>query len=716
MLEHRYRPSSVWFASTGAAFVLTTTAAMAQGTPSETAGEPEQLGDITVTGVPLPGSPLSQSTNVDTLDSQAMDRSGAANLGDALSGLAGVNNIGTGNTVGKPVIRGLSGERVTILSDGVSLDHQQYGVRHMPAYDPFLAGRVEVARGASSVLYGSSALGGAVNMISPEIRYDTPVTGKLLTRYYSNNGQLDTGIKASGGQGQFGYALGLMRRDAGDVTTPNEPTFFPPPPAPERQDEPAYTGELPFTDFEQVTGDIAVGFRGEDVGEWKLRYKRWEDDHNFLLPPPAVPPASEAGGVGQFIDDQQLTLSGRVDAAGITWKPKFKWQNNRRRSNAPGNARSAGFDDTLDVEFDQYTARLVGEHGPFLGLDGGSVGLEYRHKTQDSRGSTQLSPGGEVTNAAVFAFEEKSFGPLLLQGGLRLDHHRLEAEASRTASPAASVVNADSESWQVATGSLGGIYSITDELSLAANLGRGFRAPTLFERYADGVHGGVAAVQRGDDSLDPETSLEADASIRWFDDTTSFKLTAYRNRIDDYIALRGTGQTAANGLRILRYGQVDAELRGIELSLDHQLNPWLAVNTAAEVIDGERRDTGDDLPLLPSDNLRVGADFTPAGHGWFSEPRAGIDVRYHASKDAAPDDPFAQFDNAPFGTASTDDYTLVDLSFGFSPTYRGRSVDVDVEVRNLLDKDYRGFLDTYKGYGLSPGRDVRLTVQIPFGS
>jgi len=110
------------------------------GALSATADTSKQtLGPISVTGAPLPGSPLSQAAEVDVVDSDAMEVRGASNLGEALDSLAGVDSIGTGKTVGKPVIRGLSGERIRILSNGVGLDHQQYGVRHMPTYDTFSA-------------------------------------------------------------------------------------------------------------------------------------------------------------------------------------------------------------------------------------------------------------------------------------------------------------------------------------------------------------------------------------------------------------------------------------------------------------------------------------------------------------------------------------------------------------------------------------------------
>ena len=676
----------------------------------------QALGPISVTGVPLPGSPLSQAADVDVVESEAIEAKGATNLGEALSDLAGVDSIGTGNSVGKPVIRGLSGERIKILSDGVGVDHQQYGVRHMPTTDTFLLGRAEVVRGASSVLYGSSALGGAINLLPPDIVWDKRIEGETLTRYSTNNDQWDTGIKATGGNGRFGYSAGIIRRSAGDIETPDESTYFPPAPSADLQDAPAYTGKLGNTDFDQVNGDFALGYRDDGGGEWTARYSRYNDEHNFLLPPPAgnLPPSAGEEGVGQYIDNEQIELAGEKEAGGFTWKPKLVWQNNRRRSNAAGTPRVAGFDNAVDIEFDQYTARLEGQHGPVLGLDGGTVGVEYTTKDQVSRGTTQLSPGGNVDNMAVFAFEEKGFGDLLLQAGLRYDHHEIEGDASKTATPSQSVIDAEKQSYDVVIGSLGGIYSLTERLSVAANVGRGFRAPTLFELYASGVHGGVAAFQQGDPDLEEETSLNTDLSLRWASDTLRANATVYRNAIDNYVFLRDTGDTF-NGLPVFANDQTDAELIGAELSIEKDVNGWMTLSAAASTVDGERRDNGDELPLLPADNVRLGADFTPASEAWLRHPRASVTLRYYASKDAAPGEPFAQFDDAPFGSASTDSYYLIDLGAGFSPRIAGQTLHLDLAVNNLLDEDYRGFLDTYKGYALSPGRDIRLTARVPFG-
>lgn len=688
--------------------------ATAQGTETSTDGE--AMSPVVVTGTPNPGNPLRQSSQVDVLQAPEKEEVEAASLGETLDRLAGVNNIGTGNNVGKPVIRGLSGLRVRVLANGIGLDHQQYGVRHPPNIDPFLSGRIEVVRGAQSVLYGSDALGGVINVQPHALPYGESFGGDTLLRFASNNGQFDSGLRMGGGNENWALQGALVRRDAGNTHVPNEPTFFPPPPEdPAKRSAPAYSGELDFTDFEQLNGTLAAGYRAGD-SQWKLRYTRWDNEHNFLLPPPAgkKPPPEGEEGIGQFLEDEQLRLDGRFSAAGLSWKPTIAWQNNVRRSNAAGNDLGVPFDGTIDVEFDQYTARLEGLHGPALGFDGGTVGLEYSRKEQVSRGRVQLTPGGDVENVGIFAFEERAFGPLLLQAGLRYDYRETVARESETRSEETNFDGVSRNSYSVLTGSLGGSLALTETLTLATNFGRGFRAPTLFELHVNGVHGGVAAVQNGNPDLTEETSLNADLSLRWVRGGTRVIASVYRNAIDDYIFPRDTGQSADNGLPIFEYDQDDAELIGAELTARRQVTDWLALSATAETVDGEFTDNGDELPLLPADNVEARARFTPAGTDALRKPFVELGVRYAASKEAAPGEPFSQFDNAPFGTASTDSYTLLDASAGVSTPMLGQDARLSVAVRNVLDEDYRGFLDTYKGYALSPGRNVVVTARLPF--
>ena len=666
-----------------------------------------ELDAIEVTaGVPMPGDPMLQAANIDVLAGEELRRRERFTLGETLESVPGVASITAGNTVGKPVVRGLTGNQIQVLSNGIGVDYQQYGARHVPNIDPFLAGRIEVVRGASSLMYGSGALGGAIDVQPPAFVFmpagENEAVADTLFVYHSNNEQWDTGAKARASSDRFSLDAGVMRRSAGDLDTPNASTAA----ESGKPSDPKFTGKLPFTDFDQLNAQFGAGVL-TDFGEFGLRYNQWNNENNFLLP--------NGKGIGLWLNNDQLQFTGALPlAADWELKPTLSWQHQLRRANSGGTPRSAGYNGKVHLEFDRYVAKLEAIHGALGPFDGGTLGVEYSNKIQHSRGTTVLAPGGEVSNLALFAFESKDIGDWTLQAGLRHDWHSVTGDAGKTRAPV-NFVGRDSHDHSVFTGSLGAVYRLTDEVAIATNLGRGFRAPSLFELYADGVHGGVAAIQEGDPNLEPEKSINIDLGLRWNTPRLQGSATVYRNAISDYIYLQDTG-ASRNDLPVFAYQQDDALLTGLELEASWFVTDQLELAGTLDLVRGTNDRTDEDLPLLPADSLRLDATYWFAERGPLREPYLTLGMRHNAAKDAAPGEPFAQFDQLPFGTASTDAYTLADLELGFGfRAFGNRLARVDLAVRNLFDTEYRNFLDTYKGYALSPGRDVRLSLSVPFG-
>lgn len=667
-----------------------------------------ELDAIEVTaGVPMPGDPMLQAANITVLSGDDLRRRERFTLGETLEAVPGVASITAGNTVGKPVIRGLSGNQIQVLSNGIGVDYQQYGERHQPNLDPFLAGRIEVVRGASSLLYGSGALGGAIDVQAPPFVFmpegESEALADTLFVYHSNNAQWDAGVKARASTDQISLDVGVMRRSAGDLNTPNAATAA----ESGNPSDPKFTGELPYTNFDQLNAQLGAGVL-TDIGEFGIRYNQWNNENNFLLP--------SGQGIGIWLRNDQLQLTGAMPlGSGWELKPTLSWQKNLRRANSPGQPLSAGYDGTINLEFDRYAARLEAIHGQLGPFDGGTLGVEYTKKIQYSRGTTVLAPGGDVSNLALFAFESKDIGNLTLQAGLRHDWHSVTGDAGKTTAPVTNFVGRDSHDFSVFTGSLGAVYRLTDQVAIASNIGRGFRAPSLFELYANGVHGGVAAIQEGNPDLNAEESLNVDLGLRWNMPRLQGSATIYRNAISDYIYLQDTGRSR-NGLPIFAYQQDDALLTGLELGANWQPIDQLEFSATLDLVRGTNDRTDEDLPLLPADSLQLEATYWFPQRGAIREPYLTIGMRHAAAKDAAPGEPFAQFDLLPFGTASTDAYTLADLDLGFAfPAFGNRLARLDLTVRNLFDTEYRDFLDTYKGYALSPGRDIRLSLSVPLG-
>jgi len=687
----------------------------------EVAAPEEDVEVLVVTGTPRDTALGETTADVDVVAGREKRRRQATSLGASIEQLPGVWNIGTGSQAGKPVIRGLSGNRVRILQDGIGVSHQQFGVRHPPNVDPLLAERLEVVRGASSILYGSDALGGAVNVIPRRVPYapdgELDFGGRVTGGYESATDEWIGVVEGEAAHGPMGVSAGIAFRDGGNLETPDTGTFEPGDPP---GDDPLFDGELDFTDFEQVNGTIRWGYLTE-LGEISARYEGWRNEHNFLLPDP--PPPFDGRGIGQNLENDlgQLKADLRLDD---TWtiRPSFTVVRNLRESNAPGDPLPVGgTPSALDVERFSYTTRIEARHEPLAGLFEGTIGFEALYEDQQSKGPVGLTPGGTVENYALFALERVDLDFLVLEAGLRYDHRRQEADPDETEDFSLFDRDADGaidpgidleNDWDVVTASLGALVPITEELSLAANLGRGFRAPDLFELYVNGQHGGVAAIQRGDPSLDEERSFNSDLQLRWRSDRVRLTATVYRNAISDFIFLAGTGTTdPGSGLPIFQVSQDDAVLWGGDASASVDVTPWLELRGTYEIVRGELDDAGEDVPLLPADRITAAARFTRDRLGPLEASYLELGLRHAFNKDAAGLlEPFGQFDDPPppFGTASTDAYTLFDLGIGFE-------VDrfaVDFAVENVLNEDYRDFLDTYKAYALSPGRNISLQVSV----
>jgi iron complex outermembrane receptor protein/hemoglobin/transferrin/lactoferrin receptor protein len=688
---------------------------------------------VTVTGTARARSTLRAPQDVDVMDAQDLDVSSSAALGDVLQEhVAGVSSVKTGSQAGKPVLRGLSGNRVVLLKDGIAQEYYQYGVRHFPTTNASEAERVEVVRGASSILYGSDALGGAINVISkpaPTTGVDEfEVNGSASTQYLTNNNERAVSFDLSAAQGNVGWRVGAERRIADNYHAPDASTFS------ETQKggtygDPRYTGEVPFTNFEQWSTYGQVGLQGE-FGTLQLYGDYWANAQNFLLPAGGTPGQTPfpAAGLGQNLEHSNVALKGNIVADGFVLKPRLSWQRSLRQSGAPGtnlgdireDGGLGGFDYPLDLKTDIYTGRLEVAH-PSIGTLSGTIGAEVQHQDADTRGPAELQPSARTWNTGIFFFEDMDLDPITVSFGSRLDVRTVEAVPNQRTTDADQLDN----TYTTLSGAVGASYTFGDGVAIATNLSSGFRAPSIFELYANGVHGGVAAFQEGNPSLEPERSYSADLSLRVRRDRLTAEVTGYVSAIQDYIYLENTGEQGPNGtLPKFAADQTDALIPGIEATVEASPLPWLQVGGSAAVLDGTGDGLGADggdgeLPLLPANTVSGFVRWVPADTGPLSNSQVELSLKRALDKDAAGRfEPFSQFDEGfgpPFGTASTRAYSVVNvearttLALGL-----GAPVTVSVGVDNLLDETYRDFLDTYKGYALSPGRDVQVSASVSF--
>jgi iron complex outermembrane recepter protein len=636
-----------------------------------------QLDPVTVTATRAPADPLSTPLPTAELGAAALAREYRVSLAHALESLAGVRALTTGGEIGKPVIRGLSGARVLVLGDGNRLEDYSWSDEDGPSVETRLADRVEVIRGPASVLYGSDALGGVVNVVPedvPDVRSGRPMRGRVEAYGASNNHEFGSTVHLAGSAGGVGFLAGLVGRRSEALHTP--------------------AGELDNTGFTALSGEAALGTQG-DWGKATARFTHYGGEFHLLEAdlgslPPAPPPVggTEQGPVRKLTDDR-MQLGGTFPLGPVRLEAKGQWQRHWLAETVEGDTASAekGFDLLLNTT----SLDLLVHHGPGSQLSG-TIGASAFTQTSATRGDEPLVPGARAAGAAAFAFEQFALGVRWsVLAGARLDLRRTDADSN----PA--LGNGDQRRRYTAwSGDAGLVFRPAAAVALAANVGRAWRAPTFFELFTNGPHPGEARFEVGDATLVPETGLNLDVSARWQSDRVRGEVAAFSNSISHYIYIAATGDTL-DSLPVYRYGQANARLVGGEASMEVAVWRAVAFSARMDYVRGERRSDGEPLPQVPPLRVKLGAEWRRDG------TCAGFDVDLVARQTR-----LSPFDR---GTAG---YGLLDLFGSLDPRLGGRLVHLQLQVKNVLDTPYRDYLSRYKAFALNPGRNIALRVGTEF--
>lgn len=695
---------------------------------AEEGSSPISLEKIQISASPIHDHELFDiPAQVDVVQKEELASRASASLGAVLEDIPGVNNLSTGSQAGKPVIRGMNGERVKILSNGASSDFQTYGIRHISNTDPFLAERIEVIRGAQGVLYGSDALGGVVNILSPEIlsakEGEAKIQGEILGEYHTNNDERAGGIKVQAASGKLGVNIGAIKRKSGNLNTPDADTWSQGEAA---GNEPRFSGELPYTNFETSSAHVAIGYT-DNWGNISLQHTYWQSFQNYLGH--ASRPNGTAltnfsydalASAGQDLTNNETQLRGEFLAGDWIIKPSISRTLNHRQAatNVPYESMNSSNID-LDIEVDRLDGKIALIH-PQIGVFDGEIGIEGYDKEQKVA-QGHLVPNADEKGKSLYLFEEADLGKWIFQWGLRYDTREIDAE----------VANHSHRDFSAFGGSVGATYKFNKMWNLATNLSRGFRSPSIFELYADGVHGGVQAYQVGNADLNEETTLGLDLSLRYQEGRNNASLTFYRTYVDNYIYLANTGfyRNSSGSLRSstlnattplpeMTNHQTDARIQGIEFALKSYLRDTTWIESAFEIIEGKDTRTDSNLVLMSANNLRLSIHQELGSFGALRNNIASLSMKAVDDQQVAgPQEPFAQYNDKtklPFGSADTAGYVLWGIGYEGQVTLMDRTAHLGIKLDNLFDTEYRDFLDTYKGYALGMGRNFSFSLRIPF--
>ena len=632
-----------------------------------------ELPEVQVTASPLATSALTSPQPTSLLSSEELQANRSASLGETISAMPGVRSFSTGPGIGKPVIRGLSSSRVLVLADGQRLENQQWGDEHGPQVEAGEAERVEVIRGPASVLYGSDALGGVVNVVSPPLPdalgREPFVEARALAAYSTNNEQPDGTVSLEGARNGLGFRASVTGRTSGDLRTPAGPLFN--------------------SGARTLHGTGTVGYRGS-FGTVSLAYTRRDERVEIHEDPAEEPSATPFQRIGA----DRVHVSSSLTAGASHFDVNLGYERNRRREFE----EEGSTDVALGLLANTYSADVRLHHVP-VGRFAGIVGVSALRNTFDKFGEESLIPENAYNNLGLYAFEQAELGRWHLSLGARYDYRRLVVEDDEDLG-----VLAQRRTYNSVTGNLGVLYRVAEPVALVLNVGRGYRSPTAFDLFSNGVHEGTVRFERGDSTLRNETSVNTDLAIRIQTRDLSAELGGFANYIDNFIFPDPTGTIdPESGFQIFDITQGNARLTGFEAAAEYHPTSYLHLRATADYTRGQNVSTDAPLPFIPPfrATYSVRLERGPAGPVQHSYVSIGGESNARQSR-------LDPEDYAPSG------YTLIHLGAGFAVPAGRATFAVDFQVRNLFDREYANFLSRYKTYALDPGRNFIVQVSTVF--
>lgn len=711
---------------------------LAAGAPAVAAAEeaadaqatPATSRDIIITA-PVRRSERDVLQGTSVLDGEQLDRELRPTIGETLARLPGVSATSFGPAASRPVLRGFQGDRVRVLTDGIgSFDAANSSVDHAVVIDPLLAERVEVLRGPVSLLYGSSAVGGVVNVLDARIPRAVPENGYRLNAigsYGSAADQRSLGASADVAVGprfvvnvNGSYLKAGDLRIGGNVLSPAARRAALAAGEAAELEEEEHAGEDHDHDHEHEEVDYVgpTRLRGRlpnsaietwnagigaalvtDTGSLGLAYSHYDSLYGI--------PVRYATSVGQDVHASRIDMAqDRVDLrAEVRTGGGFLDAIRLRAGHA--DYRHYELEDTGEIGttfLNKGTeARLELVQADRGGWSGAS-GLQYLDRNLQAIGEEAFLPRSETEQFGVFTLQQVALGALRAEGGLRYERTGLDA---RTPLDDLRYFRG-SKRFDAFSGSLGASYALAEDVRIGLNASRTERAPSAEELFSNGNHAGTQSYELGNPNFTTEKSWGLEATFHAHGDGFSIDASAYHNWFDDFIfenqVAQGVCEAAAapSGgeveLPCFAYGQAKARYWGFEVDASARLATLGDYAVSADIVADYVRATIVDngaAPRIPP--LRLLGGLEAQG----DRATGRVEVEHVFEQDR-----IAQFETPTAG------YTMVNASLAFRPFASSPRTAILLSANNIFDVEARRHASVLKDFAPLAGRDLRVSLRL----
>ncbi len=675
----------------------------------------------------------------------------ATNIIDALKMIPGVDGISDGQSIAKPTIRGLGYNRVVTVNDGVRQEGSQWGDEYGIEIDQNAVNRVEILKGPASLVYGSDAISGVINMLPEHTAAEGEIKGDILYNYQTNNGLMNGAGHIAGNIKGISFSARVDNTMAHAYQNKTDGYVF------NTQFSNFNTdgtlgihrkwgySQLHYSYFELRTG-IAEGAKDE-TGAF---IKQALDEHGDPIEVRATNQELRSYTpfvINQLVKHNKLVWDNSIslgNAGKITGIFGYQ-QNSRQENNDITIANTSNIWYLLNTV--SYDVRYSSPS--WKGFDF-SIGANGMYQNAKNKGTLLLIPEYDLFDLGAFAIANKKIGKLNISAGARYQMRNFKGHDNYIDSNGNQLSAGDPDAIHRFTaytanfngfaGSLGAAYQVTNSFYIKANAATGFRAPNVAESGSNGIHDGTVVYEIGDRTLKPEQSMEFDLTPGVQTKDVTAEVSVFYNNINNFIYAKqlssllggdslNSSTPGFENAPVFKYSQGNAVLMGAEASLD--IHPsglkWFDWYTGYSYVDARLKDVPDSvnvLPFIPPARLRSEVTLSVANlcntfrNSYF---RFGVNHSFEQSR-------VYQISSQYYGLEHIEvlpAYTLLNAGIGTDIMSRGRKTcSVYINVNNIADVSYTDYMSRYKyavnevngvtaKYIANMGRNVSVKVIVP---
>ena len=633
-----------------------------------------------------------QSENVmkvERLTAASLKRTGAPTLISGIQSIAGVSQISTGTSIGKPVIRGLSGNRVLVYAQGVRLENQQFGDEHGLGLNDEGIESVEVIKGPASLLYGSDALGGVLYLNPERFALANKTNAYISQKYFSNTLGSNTSVGFKSSTESWKFLGRISSNFHSDYKIPTKK-------------------RVTNTRFKERDFKVGLGYNSSNYSN-EFRYNYNTSKLGITEGIGTQTTTTIPSEPFQQIDNHIFSLhnhfffkNSKLDVdLGYIFNDRNEFEEHEEHEEEGEHHEEEEEhheeEPALRLKLKTFNYNVKYHLPKFKNGIESILGVQGMNQSNTNLGEEILIPNAKINDIGVFYTGNKQWGNSSLQAGVRFDTRSLKTEEHIVNHEGdIHVFNPLDKDYTSFTASLGYKFQLFDKVTTRINTASGFRAPNLAELTSNGVHHGTNRFEVGNSNLSNEKNIQLDIALEYKTDHIEFFGNGFYNHLNDYIYLTPTG-AVEDGAPVFEYIQNDAKLFGGEFGFHLHPHPidWLHLESSFELVIGKQQN-GAYLPLIPANTFKNKIRTEFGISKWLKNGYTNLTITSTMKQENV-----GQFETP------TNGYNLVSFGFGGDIEINSLKFNTNISMNNVFNTKYIHHLSRLKSDGIfNAGRNL----------